>query len=60
MAIRITARAMNGIATVNSWKPSVRPDQRSIRSWKGAPNSGWFGFGMKNASRSAPGGLLRQ
>ena len=57
-AAPITASVTSDIAPVSSANPSTRCD--SIHALNGAPNSGEFGFGMTNASRSTPGGLLRQ
>ena len=54
----MTPRATSGSAAVNSAKPSTR--WASIHALNGCPNQGEVGFGITNASRSTPGGLLRQ
>ena len=57
-ATAITARTTSGRAAVSSANPSTRCD--SIHAFPWLPNHGELGLGMTKASRSTPGGLLRQ
>src|SRR5512135_1024568 len=59
---RATANRRTARATyVNEATFSANPPGRPDRTWRqGAPKSGWLGFGIRNASASTPGMLLRQ